>query len=255
MITMMLIFFTTKERVKPDKVKSSVKESFKVIFKNKPLMLVIASFVISMSIMTITQAVMVFFAQYNLGDAGLVPVITIAMFIPLLLGTALAGPLAKKLGKKKLFIYSNILRAVALFAFFFVGYQSLPFVLLFVALNGFLVGIPLVLLTAMLADGVVYAQWKLGIRNDGLVFSMRTFMSKISSAIGGGLAAFLLGIYGYVANAEQTQQTLNGIFHMNTIWPAVATVLGIIPFLFYDLTDKKVIEITAELEAGKVNAE
>lgn len=80
-------------------------------------------------------------------------------------------------------------------------------------------------------------------------------MSKISSAIGGGLAAFLLGMYGYTANAVQTQNTLNGIFQMNSIWPAVATVLGIIPFLFYDLTDKKVIEITAELEAKKVTAE
>ena len=112
------------------------------------------------------------------------------------------------------------------------------------------------MLTAMLADSVVYAQWKLGIRNDGLVFSMRTFMAKISSAVGGGLAAFLLGIYGYSGEAAvQTQRALTGIFHMNTIWPAVATVIGIIPFFFYSLTDEKVAEITAELEEQKEGIE
>ncbi|MDX1357544.1 MAG: MFS transporter [Clostridia bacterium] len=252
MITMILIFFSTKERVQPDKSKSTVKESFRVIFKNKPLILAIVSFVIIMSITTIMQAVMVFFAKDNLGDANLVPIITMAMFVPLLLGTALAGPLSKKMGKKKLFIYTNLIRVVILLAFLAAGYQSLPLVLVFIAINGFLMGIPTVLLTAMLADSVVYAQWKLGIRNDGLVFSMRTFMAKISSAIGGGLAAFLLGIYGYSGEAAaQSQQALTGIFHMNTIWPAVATVIGIIPFFFYNLTDEKVAEITAELEMGK----
>jgi len=249
MITMMTIFFSTKERVEPDKEKTSVKESFKVIFKNKPLILAIISFVIIMSITTIMQAVMVFFAKDNLGDANLVPLLTIALFIPLLVGTALAGTLAKKLGKKKLFIYVNLIRVVVSVLFLLVGYENLILVLVFIGLNGFLLGIPTVLLTAMLSDSVVYAQWKLGIRNDGLVFSMRTFMSKISSAIGGGLAAFLLGLYGYVANTEQTQQALTGIFHMNTIWPAVATVIGIIPFFFYDLTDEKVERITAEIES------
>jgi len=249
MITMMTIFFSTKERVEPDKEKTSVKESFKVIFKNKPLILAIISFVIIMSITTIMQAVMVFFAKDNLGDANLVPLLTIALFIPLLVGTALAGTLAKKFGKKKLFIYVNLIRVVVSVFFLLVGYENLILVLVFIGLNGFLLGIPTVLLTAMLSDSVVYAQWKLGIRNDGLVFSMRTFMAKISSAIGGGLAAFLLGLYGYVANIEQTQQALTGIFHMNTIWPAVATVIGIIPFFFYDLTDEKVERITAEIES------
>jgi Na+/melibiose symporter-like transporter len=226
-----------------------VKESFKVIFKNKPLLLIIISFVIIMSITTIMQAVMVFFAKDNLGDANLVPVLTIALFLPLLAGTALTGTLAKRFGKKNLFIFVNLARVVISFVFLAVGYSNLMLVLVFIGLNGFLLGIPTVLLTAMLSDSVVYAQWKLGIRNDGLVFSMRTFMSKISSAIGGGLAAFLLGAYGYIANSQQSQQALTGIFHMNTIWPAVATVIGIIPFFFYDLTDEKVEKITAELES------
>ncbi|MBN2557907.1 MAG: MFS transporter [Clostridia bacterium] len=253
-ITMIGIFFATKERVLPDNKKISVKDNFKVIFRNKPLLLAICSYVIIMSIMTISQAVMVFFAQYNLNDVGLVPLLTIVMFIPLLAGTAMSGPLSGKFGKKNLFIYSGILRIITYIVFFFTGYGNTVLVLVFVAMIGFLMGMPTVLLTAMLADSVVYAQWKLGIRSDGLVFSMRTFMSKISSAIGGGLAALLLGLYGYVPNAVQSRMALDGIFHMNTLLPAAATFLGLIPFLFYDLTDRKVAEITAELEtadAGK----
>ncbi len=253
--TMMLIFFSTKERVQPTQRTVTIKESFRALFTNKPLMLVIISFIISNSFMTIMQAMVVFFAQYNLGDSNLVSILTICMFIPLLIGAGLTGVIAKAFGKKNTLIYSTLLRALVLFVFYFVGYDNMIAIYIFYAINGLLIGIPIVLLTSMISDCVVYSEWKTGIRSDGLSFSMRTFMAKLASAIGGGLSAFILALYGYVANNPVSEFTQTGIFNTMSIFPAAAAVVGIIPIFFYSLTQDKVVEMTKEIEERKAQAE
>jgi len=250
---MITMFFTTKERVKPENRTVTLKESFGALIKNKPLMLIIVSFIVTNSIMAITQAITVFFAEYNLGNAELVPLITMSMFIPLLIGTGLTGLVSKRIGKKKTLIFSSLLRAVSLLALYFTGFTNLTTVLVFNAISGFFLAFPLVLLTSMISDCVVFSEWKTGIRGDGLSFSMRTFMAKLASAIGGGLSAVLLAAYGYVSSQPVTEFTQAGIFNMMSLFPAIAAFVGIIPIFFYTLTQEKVEKMTLEIEERKAN--
>jgi sugar (glycoside-pentoside-hexuronide) transporter len=248
---MMFIFFSTKERVEPAKKMITVKESLGALIHNKPLMLILISFVITSSITTIMQSIALFFAQYNLGDAGLISMLTMVMFIPLVVGSALTAVISKKLGKKRTLIVSAILRAIILFAFYITGYSNLTAVFIFYALNGLLIGMSTILLTSMIADCVVYSEWKMGIRADGLSFSMRTFVAKISGAIGGGLSAVILAAYGYTANQPISDFTQKGIFNIISLFPAIAALAGVIPIFFYTLTQSKVEEMTGEIEMRK----
>lgn len=239
-VTMMLIFFSTKERVQSTNRTVTLKESFRALVTNKPLMLIIISSVIINSIMSVMQAMLVFFAEYNLGNASLVSILTLVMFAPLLIGTALTGVISRKLGKKQTLIYASVLRALVLFVLFLAGYKNIYTVYIFTGLYGLMFGMSTVLLTSMIADCVVYSESKTGIRADGLSFSMRTFMAKVSGAIGGGLSAMLLAAYGYVANNPVSEFTQGGIFNAMSLFPAIVTMIGVVPIFFYSVSKEKV---------------
>ncbi len=250
-ISMSCIFFFTKERVESKKEKISIKDSFSTITQNKPLLLIILSFLLIISLLTITQGIMVFFAEYNLGDSKLVTTLTFALFIPLLFGTGLTGIIANKIGKKKTYIISSVLRALAALIYYFIGYQNLTLVYVFMGLNGFFMAFPAVLLTSMIADSVDFSEWKTGIRSEGLVFSMRTFTAKLGSAVGGGLSALLLGFYHFVPKqAIQSPETLQGIFNIFSLFTFIAVLVSLIPILFYDLPEEKLLKIKEELRGS-----
>ena len=251
-VTMLGIFFSTKERVKPmKKERVTLNENLQTLYKNKPLLLIMSSLLISNIAATIMGAIMIYFAKYNLGDANYVTTITMAMAVPSILGTILTNVVAKRIGKKNTFLITSILRVVALISFFFIGYGSITLIYVMMGINGFLSVFPTVILTDMISDTVDYSEWKLGVRSEGLAFSMRTFTTKLAGAISGGLAAIVLTIIAYIPNAtEQPASALNGFFSIITIYSAIIVAIGIIPIMFYGLTEDKMEEIKENLEKG-----
>lgn len=248
-VTMMGIFFSTKERVQPvKKERITFKETLQTLYKNKPLLLIMLALLISTTAMTLLSAMMIFFAKYNLGDAAYVTNLMGAIFLPLMIGTALTNVVARRIGKKRTFMITSLLRVVTLIAFFFMGYDNLTLVYVMMGLNGFFSAFPTVLLTAMISDSVDYAQWQLGIRSEGLAFSMRTFTAKLASAISGGFSALLLSVVAFVPNGTvQPASALSGFFNTLTLYSAILIALGIVPMIFYTLTEEKMDEIKTAL--------
>jgi probable glucitol transport protein GutA len=100
----------------------------------------------------------------------------------------------------------------------------------------------------MVADCVDYAEWKTGIRADGVVISSMSFINKLGVALAGSFSAIYLGIAGYVANTDQTVASLNAIKNMNALIPGFFILLSIILIAFYPLTEKRNKHIISELE-------
>lgn len=65
--------------------------------------------------------------------------------------------------------------------------------------SGFLLGST----TIMLADVVDYGEFKLGTRNESIVFSVQTLLVKGASAVAGWLVGVGLSLVGYVAGEVQ----------------------------------------------------
>jgi len=61
------------------------------------------------------------------------------------------------------------------------------------------------------------------------------------------LTGIILSLCGFIANEVQTDQSINGIRLMFSIFPAALAMAGVVAVLFYPLRDKKVAEIEAEL--------
>jgi GPH family glycoside/pentoside/hexuronide:cation symporter len=99
----------------------------------------------------------------------------------------------------------------------------------------------------MYADSADYSEWKTKRRATGLIFSASSMSQKFGWTIGGALAGWLLGYYGFQANVAQTETAQTGIRMMLSIFPAIGTLIGAGFMFIYPLSEKKMKVISAEL--------
>lgn len=257
-------FFVTKERLIPLEKVPSLKDNFRLVRKNKPLVLILIFGILCFG-RYMVQAAVSYAADYVfvtnipifqnnmiLISAGLVGV---GMFPSMLIMPALF----KKFNYKQIAITAAFATAVIEVVFFIVGYftkynflVAMPFL--------FLTGLPLgvfnIITFAMIADSLDYIEWKTGERNEGIAFSLQTLMNKFGAALTAGLVPLVLYIIKYVAPINDVPQvqsdgTRLGIFMLITLLPALSMLLSAIPLFFYDYIGKKRSDIIAELAARK----
>ena len=109
----------------------------------------------------------------------------------------------------------------------------------------------------LLAEATDYAEWKTGLRNEGINFSIRNSTYKINGTIAQAIAALILGLIGYVATtgevrAVQTEEVKRGLWIAFALTPVITRLLGIIPMLFYDLVGEKRDRMFKELEERRL---
>lgn len=98
-----------------------------------------------------------------------------------------------------------------------------------------------------------YSELKTGNRATGLIFSSSSMSQKFGWAIGSAVTGWLLAYFGFRANAVQNEQAIQGIKMFLSFLPAVGTVLSVTFISLYPLSEKKMKEITEELEERRRN--
>ncbi|MBN2651255.1 MAG: MFS transporter [Spirochaetales bacterium] len=254
---MILAFLGTTERtnISPDRL--SFKKTLHLLKINKPMQLLILTAVLY-SLVMVSQAAQIYFAAYNLGSDNKVTIIAGLTLFGMMLGMGFTPLLAKKIGKRKTVIYTGIIRAVIGVIFFMIGYGNEIVIYCFVFIFGVFLGPFVALQNAMIGDTVDYAEYITGERAEGITFSLQTFANKIESAFSGGMVGIILTLVHFVPPIEnqvqeQTEATLNGIFAMISIIPAIGSLIMIIPMIFYPLSEAKHAQIVAELENKRNN--
>ena len=107
------------------------------------------------------------------------------------------------------------------------------------------------LLWTMLADTADYSEWKTGRRATGLTFSAATFAQKAGWGIGGALAGWLLAIFKFTPNIEQTESAITGIKLMISVFPGILYMSCAILLFFYSIDHKTCVVMQEELEARR----
>jgi len=102
---------------------------------------------------------------------------------------------------------------------------------------------------SMVADTADYGEWKYGRRTTGLAFSAGTFSQKAGWAIGGSIASFLLGFYGYQANVEQSAEAIGGIRSLMGLVPALIGLATVGVTLLYNIDRQLELQMERELRA------
>lgn len=245
-------FSLIREHVVPAAHKKvGFKESTKVIFHNKPLLMIMLSVFIAFSCYFIRNSMMIYFMQYNLGSLELMSLVGLVSIPGVIVGAVLTPALAKRFGQKSLYIFSCLFAAAVNLILFFTGYTNTVLVFVLYAITCFPLGVLNVLLSSLIANTVEYAEWKTGQRREGLINSSQTFVFKLCIAAAGGLSGFLLSALHYTPGVAQPQATLT-VFHMSiSLVFAVGLVLAVVPMLFYELTEKRHAELVSEIESRK----
>jgi len=247
-----ICYRSTKERVNiKNRAKYRFRTIFKLIFTNKPLMLISVSYIFFSIQYTLRMASATYYAKYNLENEALTPIILLVATVFSLAGFVLCFPLLKKYGKRKTYIIGAAVAIITNIILYFIPYSSVGMIVVIISINSLALALPLAATWAMVPDTVDWGEWKTGFRAEGATFGAFSFVQQLASAIAGALAGFILTFVGYVPNAVQTPAARAGISHMLTTIPAVCNIICIVIILFYSLSEKKVIEIVKETNAKR----
>lgn len=259
----------TVERYTAQGAPPSLKHNLSLLFKNKPLLLIVLSGILGSARMVYMYTGGLYFAKYALANVnflgmhgeGLYTLITLAVIPGGLAASVMVPWFTKKLGKKNTFIFSHLLGAAAMFAMFFAGYNTTAG--LIVALVGLvIIGIPQgfsnIITYALIGDTVDYLEWKTGERGEGICFSMQTLINKIGMAVGafvGVLAYFMSGISPNNPEGSLTPQGINTLWLMLVLVGALSMLLCAVPMFFFKFDEKAQRIAVEETARRKIEAE
>jgi GPH family glycoside/pentoside/hexuronide:cation symporter len=254
-----ITFLTTKERVQPPAgQKQDAREELKELVKNRPWVVLFFASAFSTTFIVMRDSVTIYFFKYvvNADDAAIwMGMDRTSLFLSLgkfmmMLGVFCVGFLVRVTDKKPLAAALTLGTAACWFSFYFIPVDLYGLMLAVNAIGSFMVGPTSALVWSMYADVADYGQYKFGRRSTGLIHSASLFSLKTGSMIGGSLGGHMLGWFGFVANQEQSRQTLWGIMLMFSIVPAVLAAGKAIALWIYPLDRRKVLAIEVALQSG-----
>lgn len=256
----------TKERVVYVNDEPKLSECFEFLFKNKPLMLIMLSNLISV-LGGIGGTFGVYYYYNVLGVnslsliAGLPGTITGWVTYPLM------TRLEKKWTSRQIVVRMSLMNAAVTALVFLLGckhYDKMGVVVplfmiqgVFGAING---SIQAVIPTKMISETVDYMEYKTGKRNEGMAFSVLTFMGKLTGTLATALGTALIPVVGLVRDSASEMMVISENSPVNTkflLWalvtiiPAVLGLLNLIPYKFYDLEGEKLATIQKEVQARR----
>ena len=255
-------FSTTRERVVAhDDHKSNLKQDLKFLVSNRPWLVLFFAAIFTLANVAVKNAVTVHFFKYYVGDDGSdyflfmdrTTLFLTAGMLAMILGVACTKLFTRYFEKKTLMIWLSLLNATTMLIIFLIPPDQYWTMMTVNIIGMFLVGPTPALVWSMYADVADYGEWKYGRRTTALVFSAAQFAQKFGLTIGGGLSGWMLGIFGFVANVDQTDTSLLGIRLMFTVIPACFAIMNALVLIFYTLSDRQVEQIETELEARKTS--
>jgi sugar (glycoside-pentoside-hexuronide) transporter len=243
-----ITFLTTRERVHPDPTQqSSVKQDFADLARNGPWKAMFALTIVLFITLAMRGGVMVYYFKYFVGRENLFSLFNALGLAATILGVIGSTPLAKRYGKRNVFIVGLAFTVVFTALFVVLPPTAITAIFATEMLRQLAYGFTIPLLWAMMADVADYSEWQNRRRATGIVFSAIVFGLKAGLGFGGAIGGWVLSAYGYVPNAEQSARALDGIRMMASIFPAIAFALCIVCLFFYRIDRRMEIELTTEL--------
>lgn len=192
-----------------------------------------------------------YFTTYILGSMAYLGAIYGTLSIGMMVGIFLAAPLIVKLDSRFVGILGSFVAAIGM------GLAAIGIIILDKNMTVFYAGLfirqlgtgcLIAIQNDITARVIDYGEWRDGIRLDGLTFSGTSVMSKIMSALATALLGFILTATGYVGGAGSlAPSAMSAIQTLFLIVPGLACAVGGISYIFFDLSNTKIIKIRAEI--------
>ena len=217
-----------KTQVQVNNEKVNIKQAFNILKQNDQLLVFIGIVLAYNLAMQLAGGAAIYYFKYVAGKESLFSLYSFFK-VAEIGGLMLFPVVTRKIGRQQVFRVATILPMFGLITLFISGLiapQSILFISVSAVLlnlgSGFLLGST----TVMLADIVDYGEYKLGSRNESIIFSAQTLLVKLASALSGWLIGVGLSLIGYVAGAAvQSNITIIGIRVIMTIIPSIVALV------------------------------
>jgi len=251
----MLIFWAsflfTKERIAPVVQDKEVMQDFKILLAGRAWWMMALMGICVYTALSITSGTVIYYFKYVVGDVSKASLYLFIVGLGLLTGILISVALTKRYCKRKVMIGSALAAAVLYAGFYFLDPKNITAVYTLGYFIQVFNGISVPILWSMVADTADDAELRSGRRMVGLSTSSIAFSHKFGLGIGGAIAGFLLAYIGYVANAEQTPRTLEGLVIIMSFIPAASKLLVVAILKFYPLDQQRLDEIQPLLKAER----
>ena len=253
-ILLLVCFAGTKERpvaVSHGGSRASTKQSLAALFRNKYWVLM-ACLAVVLFIMLGLLGSNIYYCRYVLGKVELFGPLMTVYQLSIVAGMMMVGPMLKRFGKRKSALWGCGISAAGL-ASIYIAPHNFTVVLIGTIIRG-LGNAPLMgTMFAMVADTIVFGEWKFGLRTEGLTFGSIALTTKVAIGVGNASVGFILAKAGYVAGAAtQSASALLAIKSMFLPLPILLTLaMGVIVFCFG--LEKQYPLIQAELEKRRIS--
>ena len=242
-------FLLVKERVSASEAQGSTfRQDITDLLKNKPWWILLGAGIFALIFNSIRDGAAIYYFKYFIQKSQTFEFLKISFTLSTLylvvgqaaniVGVISASVISNKIGKKKTYTAAMFCSTVLSILFFWIGKEYLALIFILQFAISFCAGIIFPLLWSMYADIADYSSLKTGRRATGLIFSSSSMSQKLGWAIGGALTGWLLGLYGFKANAVQSGHAQLGIRLMLSFIPAVGSFFSFIFILMYPLNEK-----------------
>jgi len=256
-IAMFITFFSTKERVKPPKAQdSNLKQDFKDLITNKPWLVLLGIGLLFNVYNSIKQGIVVIYFTHYLQEQLLAGSYMVGLTLASIAGAMATSFLGRKIGKKRLFIYSLIFSGVVNALIMFMKPGDIVGIFAIGIISEFAAAIFPTLFFVMLGDVADFSEFKNGRRATGLIYSAGSFATKFGGGIAGAIIGFVLAYFNYDGkDTLAIEGAVPGIIMLMSWVPAVIAFVAAIFMTLYPLDQKTIDKVTLELNRRRSEEE
>lgn len=248
-------FFTAREQVDRPAQTFTVRETARALKENRAMVVLCLGAVTFLTGWFSLQTVTIYYARDVLGNASYYAVLVVVQTLTTFVAAAFIPRLVRAIGKKGGYQLLGVIAIVGALGLTFAPASTPAFAIALFAVLGVGLGGVNTLMFALASDTVDYGEWKSGVRTEGANYSIFSFMRKVGQAVGAALAAFAIGIGGYVAGqSAQPDSAVDAIKIASGVIPAAFLLLSVAIMAAYPLTEERFRQIVAEIAARRVRS-
>ena len=256
-VSAILILITTlrvKERPEFTQVDKPLPlgKSIRYTFTSRSFLILAAQNFMSILMNSLLLGALFYLADYVLQIPAMIPLM--AVFIPLIVGIALTGPIRRRLGVVGA---QQLLLVIAGIGLILLTFVPKSLILVCLAIAGFGLSGPQTLTNVLFAEVADEDELRSGVRREGAFFGVNALLTKPAQSLAPTLIALILEMTGFVTrDANQGQLFLNqppaalfGIRALIGLIPGIAMILGAIILIWFPLRGKHLADMKGDVLA------
>ena len=247
------LYYITKDvpvaKTEEKKEKLSVGRMFKIFAENPPLLILSFGDLLRYTAYFLISSTAAYYFAAVLKDSASMSIYLTAQTCMGVVAALVVEFMIRAMGKKTTYVLSCLMYGGTVVLMYFFGGEGATVIFIVVmSIGSFFNNCIRATVTAMTADTVIYSMWKSNTNARGFIMSMTNIPIKFGSMIKSVILPVGLSIIGYQAGVEATPEVAQGIAVIMCLVAGGSVVIsGLINLFFYNLTEKRVDEMTQEI--------